>query len=135
MSRIFCAIRRKLQAEKAETLGELLISVLVISLGLTMFATALMTARNMLDRGETKMKTYYVQRNALEAETEEISGNLILKSEDAETDLASYSRFAQRGIYPVKLYQGNANQETESDDGSVSGNTQIFRYGWKARTE
>ena len=135
MSRIFCAIRGNLQPEKAETLSELLISVLVISLGLTMFATALMSARNMLERGETKMKTYYIQRNTLDAETEESSGNLILKWEDTETDLASYRTLARRGIYPVKLYQGEEYLEAGTDEDSASGNTRIFRYGWKARTE
>lgn len=135
MTRLLCVIRGKLRAEQAETLGELLISVLVISLGLTMFATALMAARNMLDRGEVKMKTYYAQRNTLDAETEQISGSLILKSEDGKTDLASFYASTEQGIYPVKLYQAEEETEAGTENDSAAGGTQIYRYGWKTRTE
>lgn len=38
----------KLRSSKGETLAELLVSVLVIVLGLTMFATAMMSSKKML---------------------------------------------------------------------------------------
>ena len=45
---LFRIYREKLQSRRAETLAELLVSVLVIVLALTMFASALMAARRML---------------------------------------------------------------------------------------
>lgn len=43
----------KLRSSKGETLAELLVSVLVIVLGLTMFATAMMSSKKMLVSGCT----------------------------------------------------------------------------------
>ena len=42
----------KLRSSKGETLAELLVSVLVIVLGLTMFATAMMSSKKMLVKGD-----------------------------------------------------------------------------------
>ena len=44
----------KLRSSKGETLAELLVSVLVIVLGLTMFATAMMSSKKMLVKGKQK---------------------------------------------------------------------------------
>ena len=49
---LFRIYREKLQSCRAETLAELLVSVLVIVLALTMFASALMAARRMLANGD-----------------------------------------------------------------------------------
>ena len=49
---LFRIYRAKLQSRRAETLMELLVSVLVIVLALTMFASALMAARRMLADGD-----------------------------------------------------------------------------------
>lgn len=58
----------KLRSSKGETLAELLVSVLVIVLGLTMFATAMMSSKKMLVKGDAVMQAYYTQRNILEGE-------------------------------------------------------------------
>lgn len=50
---LFRIYREKLQSRRAETLAELLVSVLVIVLGsLAMFASALMAAMRMLANGD-----------------------------------------------------------------------------------
>ena len=59
---------KKLTSENGETLTELLISVLVIALGLSMFAAALTASRKMLILGTEKIETYYSERNGLEGE-------------------------------------------------------------------
>ena len=58
---------KKLTSENGETLTELLISVLVIALGLSMFAAALTASRKMLILGTETIETYYSERNGLEA--------------------------------------------------------------------
>ena len=60
----------KLRSSKGETLAELLVSVLVIVLGLTMFATAMMSSKKMLVKGDAVMQAYYTQRNILEGEAD-----------------------------------------------------------------
>ena len=62
---------KKLTSENGETLTELLISVLVIALGLSMFAAALTASRKMLILGTEKIETYYSERNDLEGEKSE----------------------------------------------------------------
>ena len=77
-------IREKLASRRAETLAELLVSVLVISLGLTMFATALMSARRMLARSNMVFQSYYTGRNLLEDEADEAkddTAEIILEKE------------------------------------------------------
>ena len=62
---------KKLTSENGETLTELLISVLVIALGLSMFAAALTASRKMLILGTEQIETYYSERNDLEEEKSE----------------------------------------------------------------
>ena len=75
---LFRIYREKLQSRRAETLAELLVSVLVIVLALTMFASALMAARRMLANGDQIINRYYAGRNRLELE------------ESADTDPGAY---------------------------------------------
>ena len=98
---LFRIYRAKLQSRRAETLTELLVSVLVIVLALTMFASALMAARRML-------------------------ADLIFRLEEGANH--KVIGFAHRngtmnvGEYPVSLYSGQnpddaeeKTQKTESD--------------------
>ena len=63
-------IWKKMRSENGESLTELLLSVLIVSLGLSMFATALLSSKKMLELGEAKVNSYYTGRNALEQEQE-----------------------------------------------------------------
>ena len=65
-------IWKKMRSENGESLTELLLSVLIVSLGLSMFATALLSSKKMLELGEAKVNSYYTGRNALEQEQEEL---------------------------------------------------------------
>ena len=53
----------KLRSSKGETLAELLVSVLVIVLGLTMFATAMMSSKKMLVKGDAVIVSYRITCN------------------------------------------------------------------------
>ena len=100
----------KLRSSKGETLAELLVSVLVIVLGLTMFATAMMSSKKMLVKGDAVMQAYYTQRNILEGEEtkNERNGRLILEQNGA-------------GKYRIDLYSDQKGTKTG----------QYFRYSRK----
>lgn len=101
---------KKLKSENGETLTELLISVLVIALGLAMFAAALTASRRMMMLGTEKIETYYSERNDLEEEKsgEEVLGTLTIEEKGGtRVDLGSPSGENGKGTYPVKLYHGD----------------------------
>lgn len=102
-------MRRKITSENGETLAELMVSVLVISLALTMFATALMSARRMLELGETKLQTYYTERNILDSENSKnaVDAVLVLELDGDETDLACPAARYGAGQYSVRLFSGD----------------------------
>ena len=66
ISRMKGAAGRKLRASTGETLTEVLISVLVIALGMTMFLSAFLASGRMLRQGEEQMASYYDSRKQLE---------------------------------------------------------------------
>ena len=66
ISRMEWAAGRKLRANAGETLTEVLISVLVIALGMTLFLSAFLASGRMLQQGEEQMAGYYDSRNQLE---------------------------------------------------------------------
>ena len=96
----------KLRSSKGETLAELLVSVLVIVLGLTMFATAMMSSKKMLVKGDAVMQAYYTQRNILEGEEtkDERNGRLILEQNGTGTDLGRSAGNEGAGKYRIDLY-------------------------------
>ena len=101
---------KKLTSENGETLTELLISVLVIALGLSMFAAALTASRKMLILGTEKIETYYSERNDLEEEKneKETGGTLTVEETGGKrVDIGSPSGENGKGTYPVKLYHAD----------------------------
>lgn len=113
----------KLRSSKGETLAELLVSVLVIVLGLTMFATAMMSSKKMLVKGDAVMQAYYTQRNILEGEEtkNERNGRLILEQNGTGTDLGRSAGNEGAGKYRIDLYSDQKGTKTG----------QYFRYGRK----
>ena len=83
ISRMEWAAGRKLRANAGETLTEVLISVLVIALGMTMFLSAFLASGRMLQQGEEQMAGYYDSRNQLENNrtAEQASGRYVLELE------------------------------------------------------
>ena len=61
ISRMEWAAGRKLRANAGETLTEVLISVLVIALGMTLFLSAFLASGRMLQQGEEQMAGYLRQ--------------------------------------------------------------------------
>ena len=87
ISRMEWAAGRKLRANAGETLTEVLISVLVIALGMTMFLSAFLASGRMLQQGEEQMAGYYDSRNQLENNrtAEQASGRYVLELEASGT--------------------------------------------------
>ena len=81
ISRMKWAAGRKLRANTGETLTEVLISVLVIALGMTMFLSAFLASGRMLRQGEEQMAGYYDSRNQLENNrtAKQASGRYVLE--------------------------------------------------------
>ena len=106
-------IWKKMRSENGESLTELLLSVLIVSLGLSMFATALLSSKKMLELGEAKVNSYYTGRNALEQEQEELrtDGSLFISRRETSGP-AGDGRFGERII----LYHAG------------TGHTEIWRY-------
>ena len=131
MEQKLCAVLRKLRSRQAETLSELLVSVLVIVMGLTMFASALMAARKMLSEGDALLHTYYAERNILEAESGTVSADLIFHVENGTNrDRVGFalkqSVTGSNGIYQIKLH---SEQKQNATDGTgTSEPAKYFRY-------
>lgn len=91
-------------SERAETLAELLITVLVVALGLTMFASALMTAARMMEKSKASVQTYYEQRNERNREKTGQPAVLILEQAGVRKDLGSGSSEWETGCYPIQIF-------------------------------
>lgn len=97
-------MNRKKQA--GETLIELLLSLLVISLGLSLFASAVTITQKLHRKKEAALAGYYSDRNILHAGEAETEAVLILEENGVRTNLAVPSVFFN-GTYPLKLFSGN----------------------------
>lgn len=103
------AVQKKLCSSRAETLAELLVSVLVTALGLMMFATALMTAQQMMTRGENRLQDYYAERNELDSQEYGVEAVLILEEAGKKKSLGFWTE-DKRGCYPIELFSDLENR-------------------------
>lgn len=132
MSRSLWRLKQKCLSRRGETLPELLISVLIIVLGLTMFATALMAARRMLAEGDTILQGYYQERNVLEQENgKTLDATLTLGNvsdvADSRMNLTlpyqSGKDTSDKGTYSIRVY---TEQESTADESSSQ--PKYYRY-------
>ena len=135
ISRMEWAAGRKLRANAGETLTEVLISVLVIALGMTLFLSVFLASGRMLQQGEEQMAGYYDSRNQLENNrtAEQASGRYVLELEASGTggmkkSLASnaYQTGIRTGQYPIVLYVSQADSDAEEEE--VNLQDLLYRY-------
>ena len=139
ISRMKWAAGRKLRANTGETLTEVLISILVIALGMTMFLSAFLASGRMLRQGEEQMASYYDSRNQLENNrtAKQASGRYVLELEASGTggmkkSLTSnaYQTGTQTnyrtGQYPIVLYVSQADSDAEEEE--VNLQELLYRY-------
>ena len=122
-------VRLKLKSCDGETLAELLVSVLVIVLALTMFASALMASRKMLASGDVILDTYYQERNELELEANEINGTLhfqVKQGTNYKNTGFTATTGGELGTYSIHLY---SEKESSTGNGTGTGTSaQFWRY-------
>lgn len=126
--------RQKLASKKAESLAELLVSVLVISLGLTMFATALMSARRMLARGDMVFQSYYTGRNLLEDEADEAkddTAEIVLEKGTSSWNLAAPEGSRSTGHTKKGRYQAQLYSEVTGGGGAEGAGTTEKNYRYQ----
>lgn len=99
-------------SERAETLAELLIAVLVITLGLTMFASALMASERMMAKSEASVQTYYEQRNEVDREQTGQSAVLVLEKAGIRKNLGAALPEQEIGCYPIQIFSDQEHSET-----------------------
>ena len=122
ISRMEWAAGRKLRANAGETLTEVLISVLVIALGITMFLSAFLASGRMLQQGEEQMAGYYDSRNQLEN-----SGTGGMKKSLASNAYQTGTQTNYRtGQYPIVLYVSQADSDAEEE--KVNLQDLLYRY-------
>lgn len=124
MKRSFLNLNQKIRSNKAETLSELLIAVLIIMLGLTMFASAMMASRKLLAEGDTILKEYYAKRNILEQENSntQINGTLIVEPVDDLSKTRINFALPQKDTSIAGKYQINLYTEQVKKDGAQAQN-------------
>ena len=66
----------KLKSEAGETLGEVMVALLIAALALTMLASAITSASRMITQSKTKMGSYYAAANGLNS-SEEVTLNSV----------------------------------------------------------
>ena len=127
---LFRIYREKLQSRRAETLAELLVSVLVIVLALTMFASALMAARRMLANGDQIINRLELEDSAdTDPGAYKTKADLIFRLEEGANN--KVTGFAHRdgtmnvGEYPVSLYSG---QDPDDADEKTQKTESEYRY-------
>lgn len=68
-------IVRKLKNRKGESIGEVLVSLLIAALALVMLASMITSSSRMIQASKVKIQEYYVANNALETRTGTTSGS------------------------------------------------------------
>lgn len=132
-SRFYGRLIRKIQKNAGESLTEVLISVLIAALGVTLFLSAYLASGRMLRQGEAQMENYYDSRNQLEEGKKALSGSYVLELQTDETNRTKKSLASDAyksngalstGQYSIRVY---VNQETsgENDKSSIK---PLYRY-------
>lgn len=109
-------IRKRLASERAETLAELLGTVLVITFGVLLFSSALLAAGKMSVRSEQTVREYYVGRNAVETGEDMERAYLTVYEKGKRRNLGASEAGQRNGTYSVRLYSGE------------SGGEKLYRY-------
>ncbi len=66
MKKLIKKLRSRLKGKGGETLAEVLVAMLIAALALTMLASVISTASDMIQRSKTTTEAYYSQNNLLE---------------------------------------------------------------------
>ncbi len=129
LKKLSTGMTRKIHSDAGETLTEVLVSILVISLGIILFLSVFLTSEKLLRQGEVQMTSYYSSRNRLEAGDSEnkLTDNYILELKDSGRTSASnvYRSLAsasykigqstnyETGKYPITMYVNSKDSQKD----------------------
>ncbi len=143
-------LKGKMYSEEGETLTEVLVSILIISLGIILFLSVFLASGKILRQGEVQMSSYYDSRNKLEAGESDckLTDNYVLELTDAGNGTASgvYKSLASdaykagkstnynTGQYPITLYvnskkshSSGSSEDLEDSETGAAAQT-VYRY-------
>lgn len=109
-------------------MSELLIAVLIVGLGLAMFASAMMASGRMITESDTDWQEYYVMRNRLEQEeaAAQTKGTLIAEPVNDFMKTRISIALPQKGTSGAGIYQIDLYTEQDKKNGA-----QYYRYSRK----
>ena len=117
------AARRKLKCRSGETIGEVLVALLISSLALVMLASMIQTALNLVTKSEAKMKTYYEANVELEKPTTSSTVTIVPTGSGSGANITENVTYGINKTFskPVVAYAYEATSE-EPDGISGGGN-------------
>ncbi len=128
MKRSFLMVKQKISSDRGESLSELLIAVLIVGLGLAMFASAMVASGRMITESDTDWQEYYAMRNRLEQEeaAAQTKGTLIAEPANDFTKTRISIALPQKGTLGAGIYQIDLYTEQDKKNGA-----QYYRYSRK----
>lgn len=66
MKRFYCSVIGKIEGQSGESIGEVLVALLISSIGLTLLAMMVSSSSRMVERSKSTVHDYVLQSNVLE---------------------------------------------------------------------
>ena len=87
MKRLYSSVIGKIKSQVGESIGEVLVALLISSIGLTLLAMMVSSSSRMVERSKSTVHEYVLQSNALEDQSETgTPGTLSFSCDLSETD-------------------------------------------------
>ena len=87
MKRLYSSVIGKIKSQVGESIGEVLVALLISSIGLTLLAMMVSSSSRMVERSKSTLHEYVLQSNALEDQSETgTPGRLSFSCDLSETD-------------------------------------------------
>ena len=101
MKRLYSSVIGKIKSQVGESIGEVLVALLISSIGLTLLAMMVSSSSRMVERSKSTVHEYVLQSNALEDQSETgTPGTLSFSCDLSETD-DSGSRYKSTSPMPT----------------------------------
>lgn len=126
-------LMRKLKSENGESIGEVLVAMLVVSLGSILFASMVTASQRLVTRSNKAYQSYVTSRNQMESE----SGNTIStesSSVSIKEDPTSSSTTNNRNVCQINA-QAKEGVRVYINKGAQDGVTQKFIYETESDTD
>ena len=126
MTTMIKRVKQKLKSDAGESLGEVLIALLIAALALTMLASVISTSARMISQSKEKLEKYYAANEELNTRTRDSSKNLTTTGTEKEVTVTVKAGDVGIGF----LSTGDKIMAQYFDNKQVS-NTDVIAY-WPA---